>query len=87
MPANAGIQRKFWTPAFAGVTDQSYLGCHAVDLGAERSGYRAEIERRGHASYILRSRFTLPLRIFALSSAHSGTFSIQRTPGGLSTNG
>ena len=34
-----------------------------------------------------KSRLALPLGIFALSSSHSGTLSIQRVPGSLGTNG
>jgi hypothetical protein len=34
-----------------------------------------------------KSFWAFPLRIFALSSSHSGTLSIQRVPGGLGTNG
>src|SRR5262245_41682473 len=37
--------------------------------------------------YIRSSRLVFPLRIFALSSSHSGTVSIHCTPGGLATNG
>lgn len=38
-------------------------------------------------SQSLSSRFAVPLRIFVLSSALSGTVSIHFTPGGLGTNG
>src|SRR5215475_14387060 len=38
-------------------------------------------------AHMRKSFFAFPQRIFALSSSHSGTLSIQRVPGGLGTNG
>src|SRR5262245_59926383 len=43
--------------------------------------------RRSRPGQSFSSRFALPLRIFALSSSHSGTVFIHSTPGGLTTNG
>src|SRR3954464_6488435 len=43
--------------------------------------------QRAAGDYIRSNRLALPLKIFALSSSHSGTVFIQSTPGGLTTNG
>ena len=48
-----------------------------------RNDWQSPATRR----YIRSNRLALPLRIFALSSSHSGTVSIHSTPGGLATNG
>src|SRR5262249_11270027 len=43
--------------------------------------------RARNGDYMRNSRLALPLRIFALSSSHSGTVSIHWTPGLLATKG
>src|SRR5262249_10252068 len=52
-----------------------------------RESRRNFTRERGTVGYMRNSRLALPLRIFALSSSHSGTVSIHCTPGLLATKG